>query len=68
MLFDAFTLGKLTLRNRLVMAPMTRNRATAEHDTPGNHGDRAGRTPTLTLERHLDRVSTDVLFVSMVQM
>ena len=31
MLFDAFTLGKVTLRNRLVMAPMTRNRATADH-------------------------------------
>ncbi|MBC7843819.1 MAG: alkene reductase [Gemmatimonadaceae bacterium] len=31
MLFDSFTLGKLALRNRLVMAPMTRNRATADH-------------------------------------
>ena len=31
MLFDAFPLGRITLRNRLVMAPMTRNRATAEH-------------------------------------
>lgn len=26
-IFDSFTLGDLTLRNRLVMAPMTRNRA-----------------------------------------
>ncbi len=31
MLFDSFPLGKITLRNRLVMAPMTRNRANAEH-------------------------------------
>ncbi|MGC4081942.1 MAG: alkene reductase [Vicinamibacterales bacterium] len=30
MLFDTFSLGPLTLRNRIVMAPMTRNRA------PGN--------------------------------
>jgi N-ethylmaleimide reductase len=29
-LFDPATLGKLTLSNRLVMAPMSRNRATAE--------------------------------------
>ena len=27
MLFDTFSLGSLTLRNRMVMAPMTRNRA-----------------------------------------
>lgn len=31
MLFEPFTLGRITLRNRLVMAPMTRNRATADH-------------------------------------
>lgn len=31
MLFDSFALGPITLRNRLVMAPMTRNRATADH-------------------------------------
>ncbi len=31
MLFDSFTLGRVTLRNRLVMAPMTRNRATPDH-------------------------------------
>lgn len=31
MLFEPYALGPLTLRNRLVMAPMTRNRATADH-------------------------------------
>ncbi len=31
MLFEPYVLGALTLRNRLVMAPMTRNRATSEH-------------------------------------
>lgn len=31
MLFEPFVLGRITLRNRLVMAPMTRNRATADH-------------------------------------
>ena len=31
MLFEPFQLGPLTLRNRLVMAPMTRNRADAGH-------------------------------------
>ena len=31
MLFDPYVLGGITLRNRVVMAPMTRNRATAEH-------------------------------------
>jgi N-ethylmaleimide reductase len=31
MLFDSYTLGRVSLRNRLVMAPMTRNRATASH-------------------------------------
>lgn len=31
MLFDPFTLGRLSLQNRLVMAPMTRNRASAAH-------------------------------------
>lgn len=31
MLFDSFQLGRITLRNRVVMAPMTRNRATASH-------------------------------------
>lgn len=31
MLFDSFSLGRITLRNRLVMAPMTRNRADAAH-------------------------------------
>ena len=31
MLFEPYTLGGITLRNRIVMAPMTRNRATAEH-------------------------------------
>ena len=31
MLFDSFQLGRITLGNRLVMAPMTRNRATADH-------------------------------------
>ncbi|WP_353269157.1 alkene reductase [Gemmatimonas sp.] len=31
MLFEPYTLGRISLRNRLVMAPMTRNRATAEH-------------------------------------
>ena len=29
-LFDSYDLGSLTLRNRMVMAPMTRNRATAD--------------------------------------
>lgn len=34
-LFEPVTVGKLTLPNRLVMSPMTRNRATAEgHATP----------------------------------
>ena len=27
MLFDTFSLGSVTLRNRIVMAPMTRSRA-----------------------------------------
>lgn len=31
MLFEPYVLGGLTLRNRLVMAPMTRNRATSDH-------------------------------------
>jgi N-ethylmaleimide reductase len=31
MLFDPYVLGGRTLSNRLVMAPMTRNRATADH-------------------------------------
>ena len=31
MLFEAYQLGRMTLRNRLVMAPMTRNRATSDH-------------------------------------
>jgi len=31
MLFEPYALSGITLRNRLVMAPMTRNRATAEH-------------------------------------
>lgn len=31
MLFEPFPLGRITLSNRLVMAPMTRNRATADH-------------------------------------
>jgi N-ethylmaleimide reductase len=31
MLFQPFPLGPLTLRNRIVMAPMTRNRADASH-------------------------------------
>lgn len=31
MLFEPFSLGRITLRNRLVMAPMTRSRATADH-------------------------------------
>ena len=31
MLFQPFTLGPATLRNRIVMAPMTRNRADANH-------------------------------------
>lgn len=31
MLSESYTPGNLTLRNRLVMAPMTRNRASSEH-------------------------------------
>jgi N-ethylmaleimide reductase len=31
MLFDPYVLGKLSLRNRLVMAPMTRNRASTDN-------------------------------------
>jgi N-ethylmaleimide reductase len=31
MLFDSYALGPITLQNRLVMAPMTRSRASAEH-------------------------------------
>ena len=31
MLFEPFTMGAVTLQNRVVMAPMTRNRATAAH-------------------------------------
>ena len=31
MLFDPYVLGGRTLSNRLAMAPMTRNRATADH-------------------------------------
>lgn len=34
-LFQSFTLGGLTLPNRLVMAPLTRNRATPVGDVPG---------------------------------
>jgi N-ethylmaleimide reductase len=34
-LFQPFTLGGLTLPNRLVMAPLTRNRATPVGDVPG---------------------------------
>ncbi len=34
MLFDKFTAGSLQLANRMVMAPMTRSRATPEY-TPG---------------------------------
>ncbi|RDI61100.1 alkene reductase [Microvirga subterranea] len=34
-LFQPFTLGDLTLPNRLVMAPLTRNRATPAGDRPG---------------------------------
>jgi N-ethylmaleimide reductase len=30
-LFESYTLGDVSLRNRLVMAPMTRNRATSDH-------------------------------------
>lgn len=33
-LFTPFTLGDLTLPNRIVMAPLTRNRATASGDVP----------------------------------
>ena len=33
-LFTPLTLGVLTLKNRVVMAPLTRNRAKAEDDTP----------------------------------
>ncbi len=33
-LFTPFTAGKLELANRIVMAPLTRNRARAEDDTP----------------------------------
>lgn len=31
MLFDAFSLGPITFKNRIVMAPLTRNRADADH-------------------------------------
>lgn len=31
MLFDSYQLGRVTLANRLVMAPMTRSRATSDH-------------------------------------
>ncbi len=31
MLFDAFSLGPIALKNRIVMAPLTRNRADADH-------------------------------------
>lgn len=33
MLFDTFSLGSISLANRLVMSPMTRSRA-VEHNTP----------------------------------
>jgi N-ethylmaleimide reductase len=33
-LFTPFTLGDITVKNRIVMAPLTRNRALAEDDTP----------------------------------
>ena len=33
-LFTPFTLGDIAVRNRVVMAPLTRNRAKAEDDTP----------------------------------
>ncbi|HST95713.1 MAG TPA: alkene reductase [Microvirga sp.] len=36
-LFQPFTLGDLTLPNRFVMAPLTRNRATPVGDLPGPH-------------------------------
>ncbi|HEY8383656.1 MAG TPA: alkene reductase [Microvirga sp.] len=35
-LFQPFRLGDLTLPNRIVMAPLTRNRAKAEGDVPGD--------------------------------
>jgi N-ethylmaleimide reductase len=34
LLFEPFSLGDLTLRNRIVMAPLTRNRATPGSDAP----------------------------------
>lgn len=33
-LFTPFTLGDITVKNRIVMAPLTRNRARVEDDTP----------------------------------
>ena len=46
MLFQPYTLGDLTLRNRVVMAPMTRNRANSDNvPTPimaGYYAQRAG--------------------------
>ncbi len=35
MLFETYALGPITLRNRLVMAPMTRSRASADHVPTG---------------------------------
>jgi len=35
-LFESYSLGSLTLRNRIVMAPLTRNRARSGF-VPGKH-------------------------------
>ncbi|MEU1737388.1 alkene reductase [Streptosporangium sp. NPDC020145] len=49
-LFESFSLGDLTLANRMVMAPMTRNRA-----------DRAGRVPPMMVTYYRQRATAGLV-------
>ena len=52
MLFEPYQLGRITLRNRLVMAPMTRNRTTPAH------------VPTLIMARcHAQRATNGLIII-----
>ncbi|WP_236244132.1 alkene reductase [Streptomyces sp. CC210A] len=55
-LFDAATFGKIPLRNRLVMAPMTRNRATPE-----------GAATALMAEYYAQRATSGLIITEGVQ-
>ncbi len=52
MMFEPYQLGRITLRNRIVMAPMTRNRATADH------------TPTPIMAEYYAQRATNGLIVT----